>query len=375
MILFFKYEMSNNSIDINMDRELSQYGVPEFDELTTATKTIMVYTNMYFNIQKLFENIPITHIDINAVMTDKGKLDKTKISAPYGSIISLQKENEYRGLKTAKTKKKKSEPARRINYFRNQMTIIMSLGHINLNIMFFIDSFKIAGCKTEDDAVEATRILWEDYISQIPNSTNIGEIPSYTKDIETESVSSQGSASKNMDFKDNTYLYKNNESIPKFLFELVMRNVGVNLNFNINRSALNYLMNQPEYQDKVFVSQYEGVENTSVNIKMYSHKPTNYQYDVLIIPPNTEAYFERSKTNPWKKKYKKEYMTLIVFSSSATIISGKYYENMKESYEFFIKEIFKNREIVEEKLRVCAPDIQKHESFMKEMCGVGVERI
>ena len=44
------------------------------------------------------------------------------------------------------------------------------------------------------------------------------------------------------------------------------------------------------------------------------------------------------------------FATFIVFGSSETIVSGRYDSAMKKDYEFIVKEIFENRDIVEEKI-------------------------
>jgi hypothetical protein len=323
---------------------------------------------------------------VDAPLTKKQKnVDKHKISAPYGSIISVQSKTRIRGVDIRKKKKhwctvcqpispkdNKTkiitvtehlevetevidgeevetdtymikyycsrcqcfyfpDELKKINHFLNQITIVLSVGtQPLLNIMMFKDSFKVAGCKSLNDAVEAVLILWQDYIYGYRNK-----------------IGADGAKAWSL---------KPGEETPKFIFETVMRNVDFKLNFPIERSALNSLMNRAEFSKKVFMSQYEATGHTNVNVKMYSVKPNGFLYDMLVIPdPEVwQPYFVKAEVNIFKtpkKKSKPAYVTFIVFSSSEIILSGRYDENMKEMYEFFVGTVFSHRGLVEEKLR------------------------
>ena len=144
-------------------------------------------------------------------MTKKKRIDKKKLKSTYGSVISLQYAVYIRGIRLCKEKKywcpvcqivecekkihfvkevvrkmsddectEKGLPSktqkiyfvcsecerefeichlRRVVPFLNQLTIVLSIGQVNINVMMFKDSFKLAGNKTYDDAVEAVMIL------------------------------------------------------------------------------------------------------------------------------------------------------------------------------------------------------------------------
>lgn len=334
----------------------------------------MVYTNMVFDLEKIFTNVPITKI--TPPLTKKKKnVDKKKLSADYGSIINIQKGIRYRGVDIRKVKKHwcictcrqiikkgnksvkvntiiekpilvestdiyelryyctqceryyKISELKKITNFLNQVTIVLSIGKVILNIMLFKDNFKIAGCKENNDAVEAAMILWEDYISKIPGA----------------------------------WKFKDDETEQKFVFQLVMRNVDFKLGFFIDREALNVLMNSEEYSDKVFMSQCETTGHTNVNIKMYAIKPKDFEYDCLVYPEEGEVYITSLKENPYKiKKEKKMYTTFIVFSSSEIILSGRYEKNMEDMYNFFVNEALKHRKDIEEKIVQPGTDLITH---------------
>lgn len=349
-----------------------RYGLKEFEDLQTSTMTVMVYTNVVFDTPVIFEAIGIT--DVEVPLTKKQKnVDKKKITAPYGAVISVQSKTRIRGIDLRKKKKHwctvcqpfkvvddkeskvltvteqlvqaegtdifdimyfcsrcqksyRPEEMKKINHFLNQLTAVISIGKQPLlNIMMFKDNLKIAGCKNVDDAVEVIMVLWQDYIVGMPGAWRL----------------------------------KNGATSPRFVFEVVMRNVDFKLGFPIERPALNYLMNGETYRDKIFMSQYESTGHTNVNIKMFSRKPENFQYDCLVMPLDAKErpHFIKLNEIPYKSPKKKDedarkakYITFIVFSSSEIILSGRYDLNMKEMYEFFVQTVFKNRKIIEEKL-------------------------
>jgi hypothetical protein len=363
-----------------MTLPLNKFNLPEFKNLKTSTRTIMVYSNMSFNLLKIFRDVYIT--SVHAPLTKKKKnVDKKKLVAPYGAIISVQKGNRFRGIDIRKSKKHwcaancretifrgekdvnvntiieipslvegtdiyeikyfctKCElfytlkQLKKIINFLNQVTLVLSIGNVNLNIMLFKDNLKIAGCKENKDAEEAASLLFLDYIVKIHNGWKI--LP-------------------NFDDKE-----------PRFIFRLVMRNVDFKLGFFINRKALNNLMNNKKYNDRIFMSQCETTGHTNVNIKMYAKKPENYSYDCLVMPIDEPSYFITLTSNIYKsKKAKNEYTTFIVFSSSEIILSGKYEEEMKADYEFFVSEVFKNKSLIEEKIEEPNTDLL---TFLKKI--------
>ena len=346
----------------------SNYNVPEFEQLKTSTRTVMVYSNMLFDLIRIFEGVYITHVD-TPLTKKKKNVDKKRLVAPYGTIISIQKGNQFRGIdirksekhwcaancrevvqrgnKTVKVNTIVESPSliegtdiyeikyfctqcknyytlkqlKKITNFLNQVTIVLSIGSVILNIMMFKDNFKIAGCKNDKDAEEATLILWQDYINKINKGWEMR--PQFS------------------------------EESPTFIFRLVMRNVDFKLGFFIDRKALNKLMNSKKYNEKIFMSQCETTGHTNVNIKMYTQEPEGYTYDCLVAPLDEEPYLTESETNIYKikKTKKKEYTTFIVFSSSEIILSGRYEKRMKDDYEFFVSEVFKNRSLIEEKIK------------------------
>ena len=354
----------------------------------------MVYSNLSFNIAKLFRAIRVT--DISAPLTKKKKnIDKKNLKAPYGSIISLQHGNELRGLDMRKKKKhwcapncqleeKIGEKKKKIltvveeieqipdtdvyqikyfctncnNYFThrelkklpaflNQISLYLSIGDINLNIMLFKDNFKISGCKENNDAAEATMILWENYIL---HSKGMWGFKKYCKC----SADYEAPCGRHVKLRKSTSLPTGSgrsKRIPDFVIDLVMRNVDFKLGFNIDRERLLDLMNEEKYADTVSLCQYEPTSHSNVKVKMYSKKPDDYDYDFLQIPKKGRPRFVNYKVNPYlKKKLIDKPMTFIIFSSSEVILSGRYEDEMRRTYDFFVKEMMDNKDRIIEKI-------------------------
>jgi hypothetical protein len=344
-----------------------------FDKLQTSTMTVMVYCNVQFDLEQIFRKIPITRVEVPLTKKQKN-VDKKRIVAPADTIISVQSKTMIRGIDLRKKKKhwctvcqpkkvtdekevkvftiverlvredgtdvdhivyycsrcqKEYKPTeiKKINHFLNQLTIVLSIGKQPLlNVMMFKDNFKIAGCKDIDDAADVPLVLWDTFMSNNPE----------------------------------LWALKPGQKEPGFIFETVMRNVDFKLGFPIERASLNSLMNSKQFSHNIFMSQYESTGHTNVNIKMFSRVPDGFRYDCLKIPlDGADPYFIKVPKNVFKSKKKREkeetkekYITFIVFSSSEIILSGRYNENMREMYNFFIDVVSKNKNVIEEKLEL-----------------------
>ena len=365
----------------------TKYGLEEFENLKTSTRTFMVYANMEFNLSEIFKHAEITEIEVPLTKRKKN-IDKKKLKAPKGTIISMQWTDYIRGIDTRKSRKHWCENCRlitqngdkevkiltvveevkpeddptityhsdlkkihyfctscsryytakelgKISHFLNQVTIVISIGDVLLNIMNFRNSLKIAGCKRDEDAYECTKILWENF---------------YQKEAKIWTMIQEG------------------DEHSKFVLRRVMRNVGFNLGFPIDLNKLNTLMNEERYNKYVDVSQRETTGHPNVNISMFSRRPVDFAYDVIVYSGNKIVHhMETMKENPYeKKKETKAHTTFIVFSSSQIILSGRYMAEMKTLYNFFINEVMSNKQNLEENLRKPGNDIL---SFLSSMEG------
>lgn len=326
--------------------------IEKFENLKVSTQTILVYTNIVFNFDTIFKNFEVTPIDFTPLTKKKKNIDKKMITAPENSIISIQKGRYFRGKYLRKKKKyvcpihnKKTiieivneaestqetsnieyfctecgvyyqpEKFKKICIFLNQITLDIYKENL-LNIMMFKSCMKIAGCRSEQDAVDVVKLLWTKYL-QPGDYTTVDNKP------------------------------------PEFIFDSVMINMGFRHNFSIDQEKLDRMMKSEKYKDLVYETRYEPTGQTSVNIKIVQKVPDNFEYTKLVCHPKTTVQ-TKTNGNPYKKYKKmnnKSYTTLIVFSSSETILSGKYIQNMKEIYNFFTTEVHKNRAFIEEKIK------------------------
>jgi hypothetical protein len=291
--------------------------IKDFDSLKTSTKTIMVYTNLTFDLFVLYYVLPTCPVKIPY----SKKVSKSDIVAPYGGIFSIQRGKETRGVDTRLAKRKKDEKKnsrkKHIEHFLNQNSILMMLEGHHIHMMLFGDNIKVAGCRTDEDAILAVMILYENYLEPISVTRPCFSIkPGHTQ--------------------------------PMFIFDTVMRNVDFSLNFDLDRKEVNNVFNEPEYIDTIFLSQFETTEQKSVNVKMFAKKPANFKY--TCYTPHS-PYLETLDENPFHKDSEAQsYNSLLVFASSKVILSGKYDEDMRKSYNFFVATLLKHRAQVEEKI-------------------------
>lgn len=368
-----------------------------FENLPTSTATSMVYSNINLDLKAVFSGIPITHI-VPPLTKKKKNIDRKALKAPYGAIISIQKSIFIRGIRMSKKKtywcpscqllddddeeihsvleqvrpitKEDAEiealpmdtkkihfvcsecdrefqikQLREIVPFLNQVTIVVSIGHVIVNVMMFRDNFKLAGNKSYDDAIEVIMILWENYISTIQDSWTFRTI----KDTATGEM---------VTGKD-----------VHFLFEIVMRNVDFKLGFAIDKKKLNKLMNKEEYKDRVKLCQCETTSATHVNVKMKTSKPDDFMYDVLVYKKgcSTDPYFTEMKEKIYAKNkaVKEKFITFIVFSSAEIILTGRYPSSMKDQYEFFVKTATERRSEIEERIDAPTMSIREYLESMK----------
>jgi len=348
----------------------------------------MTYSNFNIDIKNLFHLLSITpphnKIDINTMK--KKDIDKIKLQYNYAEIITISTKSCFRGLLLRRPKKKNCticnptkdkkvkksiieifedsfseitlqmeggkvlnipitkimyrcsvcektyspSDVKKINHFLNQMTIVMSLGvgktPINIKI-FHNGKFTITGCTEQDDAIEVMIILFKDLAPKLEKEYSI---------------------------KLTTPFVKNIIEPKKFIFDTVMRNYDFKLGFVLNRSVLNNIMSNSEYDKFIKLSKYIPTDDTNVKIKMISKKfddGVDSGFEMLILSGD-ELYLESVKINPFdkpKKKVKEELDTFIVFSSSATIFSGRNIKSMEYNYNIFIDIIKKYKNEIEEK--------------------------
>lgn len=352
-----------------------------------STCTIMVYTNVELYFKKIFTDLYVTHICPVPLTKKQRNVDKRKLCVPYGSIIGLRHGNSIRGLFLGKKKRKicqvcntkitmsilfrRSKETNNFNdikiinylcpqcdtvyngkleYFLNQVTILISLGgsHI-INVMLFKDSIKITGCKSENDAISIVMILWENYLLPLISEDSKSD---FVKLIERgESISSKVRSVSPL--TKNPYFKVEKERV-EFVFETVMKNIDFFLGYNIDREALNMLMNSKKYSKYIFMSNFEPTGQTSVNIKMFVKRPTKQRFTCLYYPHgNRPKLKDIESITQYKrpKRAKPKYNTFIVFESSKTKLSGCYDRDMCRVLKIFLTIIGENKNSIEQNFK------------------------
>jgi TATA-box binding protein (TBP) (component of TFIID and TFIIIB) len=301
------------------------FNYTKFNDVAVSTQTIISVSNLKFNLNLMYQYLPITeYIVVKKKRGRKKKVetvDPNKHIAP-GSIICIRDKTNFRGSLLKESKKGAK------TYFLNAIAIVIYLENGKL-----IDTkiskngkFQITGCKSIDQCVEMIRYLFK-----------------HMKETEIqvgESLFSLKYGSKCIDRN------------PTFIFNVVMKNIDFKVNFKINREKLNQFMNE----NTEFYSLFESSVNTGVNIKIKSN--TCYEsnlnsIEILpdltiqrnLVPFSTYTSFLDDKIV--NKKIKYHYHTFLVFHSGSIIQSGSGPE-MSDTYNKFINILNKHRKEFEE---------------------------
>ena len=309
---------------------------PEFDLISPYTKTFIVATNIYLNISKLFNFLPITKYTI--IPKKRGRKKKTVVidpnkNIPSGSIITLEYQNKIRGVDL----KKKGNKNRK-NYFRNSLTIVMIINKKKINYKVCKNgNFQLTGCNKDEHAEKCIKYLWD-----------------YIKDHKTlyKIINRIKKKSKKDDIV---------EQDPMALYIPVMRNIDFSLNFLVDRTKLDEYFNMcTDYHSLLETSfGYTGV-NIKIPLKKsilsLQLKQTIYKDGQWHTEPTCVSYETYLKMLPEKevqKKLKKErYNTFLVFHSGKVIMSGLDAAFMKDVYYEFLSIIRECYHIIKEQLDV-----------------------
>lgn len=376
--------------------------VTPFEQLKISTMTVLVYTNITNNWKTYMVTIPVTSIKMPppqkgwnlAKIKKKLNNDKKNIRAHNGDIICIQQGQYFRGLRMSHKKKYwcpicqlyilKNNESKKLNTvieeirpltlsecikkrfppdtnkilfvckvckrtlkkralgtivpFLNQATIVMMHNNVKVNIMAFKNHFKVAGNKAIDIALEVVMVLWENYIQPYPNL--------WSKKFQ-------------------------NSTEAHFRFEKVMQNVDFELGFPISRIKLNEYFNNNNIavNNKRLLSGLEATSAPYIKIVAPSITPDNFMYNVLVYndyginPILGETPYRLYSYKPVKIKN----VTFIAFSSSKIILSGRYDQDMKEYYEFFVQTLKTNKEKFME--IICKPKVSIKE-FLRVNIGL-----
>lgn len=296
----------------------NKFIIPKFEDIPVSTTTSIVMTNLTLNIRKLFEHLPITEYVV--IPKRRGRKKKSIVVDPNkdiseGSIITLELENELRGVRVKK--KKKTSAKKGEAYFRNSVTVVMVVDGKNINFKISRNGkFQMTGCKTDEQQQKCVQYIWC-YIKDTP------EIYTLVEGTRLQAT-----------------------------FIPAMRNIDFGLGFLIDREKLDgYFNTDTEYCSLLETS----IGYTGVNIKIpYKKQITDLKLKRLKFSTKKqswgnptyipyEEYLALLKPKDRQKKLDKpRYHTFLVFHSGKIIMSSLCAEFAKDTYYEFMDIIKKN---------------------------------
>ena len=350
-------------IEKTFEEGITQLPLKDFNDLKISTQTVIVSTNWVIDIEKLFEQLPITPYTFiptprkNPRRFSSGvKIDHNLAKLPNGSIITLKYRGDVRGIDVKQTKKiyshrvtKQDKKIVQKKPFRNSMMVVMKIA--DKKITFKIPSFgriQICGCKNFDHAKKCVKYMWlhiSTLLVQHPYlATTLKEYPCFMekKVNSVEILEKRSPETTGLPHK------------PKILFFTVMINKDFNVGFILDREKLNTFINKnTEYKSLL-----ETSVNTSAIVKIKSdpstrpplveYEHTDGLWSKQYIP--YQKYIDSLNHTKKKKEILDKYHSFLMFHSGSIILSSPFIEEMKTVYKDFIGFIIKNRACIEERL-------------------------
>ena len=332
--------------ELEIEDNGSKLMFPDFDSIKVSTKTFIVVTNMSLNIDRLFNFLPIT----NYILVPKRRGRKKKNEPidpnkdiPSGSIITLEYQNNIRGVDLKKKKKKDNK--KRGTYFRNSVTVVMIIDGKKINFKASRNGkFQMTGCKRDDHAESCVKWFW-DYIKD--NHDIYKMVDNNAKpEISIEDSDSDSDVKENKD----VHL--------KAIFIPAMRNIDFGLNFFVDREKLDEYFNMcTNYHSLLETSfGYTGVnikipiDKTITELKLKQLVYNNGMWKEPVYVPYNDYLAMLPDKDVYKKLKKQRYNTFLVFHSGKVIMSGMEASFMKEVYYEFLDIIRDCYDIIEERL-------------------------
>jgi hypothetical protein len=294
--------------------------IKKFEEIAISTKTVIGISNLKIDLEKFFAYMPIT--DYVPLEKKRGRKKRIQIvltnnNLPYGSIISIQKKKELRGvqLKTKRTVSSSETPSNK-DYFLHSVTLVIVLENdkqINMKVSSN-GKLQITGCKCDEHFINSITCVYK----------IMNEVEKYTGE--------------------KLYSFLKGDHL-EVIFNTVMQNMDFNVGFEINRQKLDKFIEKHTKHTSIF----EGSLATGVNIKVKSNpliEPTILKIEYIDdnIVKSFVSYQEYNRLLDKKKETKKDkHHTFLVFSSGSVIMSSRG-SGMKEIYEDIVDIFVNNRE-------------------------------
>jgi hypothetical protein len=307
-----------------------------FDEIP-STRTVIVTTNINFNLERLFRGLPLcTNPHSRARWAYAG--------LQHGGITHVEYRREIRGVPW-KPNPRRGKRAQ--HFFLNSVTMVMVLEasrydarrsqtvpvkwkRINAKISHN-GRFQLTGCQIDAHFRDFMECMLN--VLMDPLTTRSSPL------IEGVRPTSVGGG-------------RDCPGLVVATFAVVMCNMDAHLGFQVNRERLDTFINARTK----FISIYETSVNTSVNIKLPCENP-HEQYMLRLECPGYGNFRWERKEYPayitdWVGesviKWKRAYHTFLVFTSGAIIQSSKG-QDAKSTFGSLIEVLRQNRPHIEER--------------------------
>jgi TATA-box binding protein (TBP) (component of TFIID and TFIIIB) len=311
--------------------------VKPFSEIPVSTRTAIVVTNLFIDLNKLFDYCPIAEFE--PVMKRRGRKKRVNIERPtailpFGSVVNVQYECKVRGtlLKPKKqVEEEDEEQSASKAYFLHCVTLVIAINkeenvfgeNCTKNVKVYCNGkLQITGCKTDQqylDTMEAIFKLFQD-------------IKTYTGE---EVILNQATLE--------TYTA---------VFNTVMQNINWYMGFGICRDKLDRIINT--YYREQYCSIYEASVTPSLNIKipiqvsnetpllsMTFNKETQEVSQSMVPYGDYKTFFAK------KNKQREAYHTFLVFATGNIIFTSSA-ANRKDVFEEIISILVKYKDEIKE---------------------------
>lgn len=278
-----------------------------FSKCPVSTQTIVApingKTSKLFDLEKLYKYIPLLDEQITKDEIEQELENKDSNILYDGCIVSLQYENNKRGVCWKKYKRKTT---RARSYFLNSLMIVMIIrddtkdnktGSVWKKINAKVSengNLHITGCKYKFHYFH----FFETFIKTL---------------LDVEKITSEKLINTNVEELTCTY-------------QICMRNIDFRLDTNIDRKKIDSFLNDnplTSSNGNTFVSRYEGSINTGVHVTLKCDIKPTYKTDVSVYNLKTNEHTYRESEVKLKPTKKISYHTFMIFASGAINLSGK----------------------------------------------------
>jgi hypothetical protein len=290
----------------------------KFDAFKVSTMTVIVPTNVKYNLSALFETYPVLSTNFPETIKNNNGIAKSlhNQGVPFGAVTLIEYQHRRRGFKLKPNK----------ICFRNNLCLVMYVGKMITIKIPIQGKIHMTGCVDDSHHMQCMQYLWE-FTRKHPHIYEFTGTPVIR---------------------------------PRMMvtFHVVMTNIVFNVGFFVNRRRLDQYINSYTTLNSMFNPTFEY---TGVNIKSaievdytdcYVESLTgdlDGQWLSANIPLNVyrEALPAREKRREDLRKYKN---TFLVFHSGKAIMTGTSRKHMREGYIEFMTILHEAKPFVEDKL-------------------------